>query len=140
MKKLMLAAIFAVVAGSVVAQQVSVGRNVLGSGVPGAMGSEQTTVWDATNNIFHSPQYLPGYPTAATLWPRVIDVKCKKVDGNLNCDGYNWMPEYGRGEYLMIHPVIVNEPAITGITIINNPVKEVPVIVIKEVPTKPKGQ
>jgi hypothetical protein len=110
MKKLVLIAALIGLAGSVMAQQVNVAREAIGSGQPEAKGVENATKWD--NNIFHAPQYMPGYPTAATLYPRVVDVTCTQAGNRLNCKGYNWMPEMGRGEYLMVRPVIVQEPKI----------------------------
>lgn len=78
------------------------------------MGSGAQNIWAGTNisrfenakqvgnyGVYHAPQYMPGYPTAATIWARVIEVKCV----GLRCDGYNWSPEMGRGEYLFIKPV-----------------------------------
>jgi hypothetical protein len=110
MKKLILALALVGLTGSVLAQQVNVGRNELGSGTPGMTGFELAGKWD--NNIFHAPQYMPGHPTAATLYPRVVDVECTKVATGLNCKGYNWLPELGRGEYLMIRPVLAPEPKV----------------------------
>jgi len=127
MKKLILTLALVGLTGSVLAQQVNVGRNELGSGTPGVTGFELAGKWD--NNIFHAPQYMPGFPTAATLYPRVIDVECTKVATGLNCKGYNWMPEMGRGEYLMIRPVLAPEPKV--VTVIKN--VPVPVTVTKEV-------
>ncbi len=135
MKKLILAAVMAALTGSVLAQQVNVGRGELGSAF-NSNGSLATDVWDAKDGIYHAPQYMPGYPTAATLWPRVIDVQCKQVGAVLNCNGYNWLPEYGRGEYLMIHPVVINDTK----PITNTIIKEVPITILKEVPVKKKKE
>lgn len=141
MKKLILAAVMVALTGSVFAQQVNVARSELGSAM-NSNGQETAKVWDVRDGIFHAPQYMPGYPTAATLWPRVVEVKCKKTvnvktnTSALNCDGYDWLPEYGRGEYLMIRPVVANEPLVVTNTII----REVPVIILKEVPVKPKKE
>jgi len=110
MKKLILAMALVGLTGSVLAQQVTVGRSELGSGTPGVSGFETASKWD--NSIFHAPQYMPGFPTAATLYPRVIDVQCTGTLTVLNCKGYNWLPELGRGEYLMIRPVLAPEPKI----------------------------
>ena len=136
MKKLILATIMVVMTGSVLAQNVVVNREELGSGQPEANGIENAVRWD--NDIFHAPQYMPGFPTAATLWPRVINVRCDMTTHFLWCDGYHWLPEMGRGEYLMIHPVVVAKqpPQIISNTII----KEVPVIILKEVPVKKKAE
>lgn len=136
MKKLILATIMVAFTGSVLAQNVLVNREELGSGQPETFGNETAIIWD--NNIFHAPQYMPGFPTAATLWPRILDVRCDLVADTLHCDGYHWLPEMGRGEYLMIHPVVVAKqpPQIISNTII----KEVPVIVLKEVPVKKKAE
>lgn len=134
MKKLVLAALMVASTGAALAQQVSVARNDLGSGSPGQYGSENATRWD--NDIFHAPQYMPGFPTAATLWPRIVDVPCVKVGADLNCDGYHWTPDMGRGEYLMFRPVVKDVPA----PVTNTIIREVPVIVLKEVPAKKKAE
>ena len=51
--------------------------------------------------VWHVPQYMPGYPTAATIWPRVVIIQC---EGDV-CPGYEVTPELGRGEYLFFLPV-----------------------------------
>src|SRR5574343_1163642 len=86
------------------AQSVQINREVLGSGTPGAKGTEPATI--VNDGVFHAPQYLPGYPTAASIWPRVVEVPCTSKDGNITCQGYEWLPKYGRGEYLFIKPVL----------------------------------
>lgn len=119
------------------AQPIDITRENLGSGSPGAKGVEQAVV--VNGDIYHAPQYLPGYPTAATLWPRIIEVPCTAKDGKLSCQGYNWSPKYGRGEYLFIRPVIQPEVAPQPPQIIREiTIKQVPVLV--EVPAKPKGE
>ena len=139
MKKLILTLALVGLTGSVLAQ-VNVTREALGSGQPGAQGYENATRWD--NDIFHAPQYMPGYPTAAVLYPRVVDVECVRAVSGLNCKGYNWLPELGRGEYLMIRPVIKEVPEPKVITKIYTERVEVPVIreVYIEVPVKKKGE
>jgi len=54
--------------------------------------------------------YLPYYPTAATIWPRTVQVPCKVIDGLVVCQGYSWTPAQGRGEYLFIEPVMEDTP------------------------------
>ncbi len=78
----------------------SIRKTFLGSGTPGEQGFENAT--QIENDVFHAPQYLPGFPTAATIWPRVIEVKCTAggPGGQPLCDDYEWSPAYGRGEYL----------------------------------------
>ena len=112
------------------AQSTTVNQTVLGSGnaVDGTV--EVTPVMDG---MFFVPQYMPGHPTAATIYPRVVDVNCTKGDKVLNCEGYNWAPSMGRGEYLFIRPHMVKklDPAAPVVVY-----KEVPVVVYKEVPAK----
>lgn len=106
--------------------EVTVESRQFGSGTPGSVGSQVAAPVGDTG-LVHTPQYLPGSPTAATIYPRVIEVNCVKLaDGNAKCDGYNWLPEMGRGEYLFIKPRIVEAPR--------------PVTVIKEVPVKKKKE
>jgi hypothetical protein len=78
---------------------------------------------------------MPNYPTAAPIWPRVIEVPCTKTDTVLKCDGYTWQPKLGRGEYLFITPIITKEPEAVVKTVVI-PGKTVYV----EVPVKPKKQ
>jgi hypothetical protein len=136
MNKLILTAALALMASVAGAQTVSIGNVQLGSGTPGEQGKEPAVPWES--NISHAAQYLPGYPTAAVIFPRVVEVKCDSVDGKLiNCDGYTWTPNMGRAEYLMIKPVARPVPQVQ----VKEVVKEVPkeVIVYKEVPAK-KGK
>lgn len=117
-------AIMVVAACATASAQVEIQRNTLGSGQQGSQGFENATkILD--NNVFHAPQYLPHYPTAATIWPRVVEVRCVRVgtsvvvsvnrDGEvtgatnepkMQCEGYDWRPALGRGEYLFFRPVI----------------------------------
>lgn len=53
--------------------------------------------------------YLPYYPTAASIWARTIQIPCKVENGVTVCEGYSWKPEYGRAEYLFVEPVVVEE-------------------------------
>jgi hypothetical protein len=80
---------------------------------------------------------LPGQPTAATLWPRIIRVECTMEMGRMKCDYPPRGPEVGRGEYIMYEPVLKKEP-VQQVIIQQQPteviVKEV--TVIKEVPPK----
>jgi len=123
-----LIAVFMVVMSSTAFAQVSIERDTLGSGTPGKAGFENSTLV-LDNDIYHAPQYMAAFPTAATIWPRVVDVACVRVgtsveatydkDGSmtgvfaqptLKCEGYEWTPKMGRGEYLFFRPH-VQEPA-----------------------------
>lgn len=70
-------------------------RLPFGSGLQNATGTENAELV-GDFGVWHVPQYLPGYPTAAPIWPRVIELRC--VNGV--CAGYTITPELGRGEYL----------------------------------------
>lgn len=133
MKKHMAIFIAAVAALAAHAGDVTVDRVHYGSGQPSLNGVENVTVVE--NNVMHSPQYLPGFPTAATIWPRVVEVPCTAKGNGLQCDGYRWTPSLGRAEYLYVVPKVVEQPK--PITITER--VEVPVIVYKEVPEK-KGK
>ena len=109
MKKLILPFILFMGSGGVFAQ-LSIENVPLGSGTPGNDGVENAIPWDL--DIYHAPQYMPGYPTASTIFPRAITVSCVESDNGLRCRGYNWLPEMGRAEYLMIRPVIVKETSL----------------------------
>lgn len=83
----------------------------LGSGVPvaGGMPAASRAV-HIDEGDFHAPNYLPGYPTAATLWPRVVHVPCQRdeANGELICAGYGVSPL--RGEYIYLRPFIEPKP------------------------------
>ena len=128
------------------AQDVSIKSETFGSGTPGNGGFENASqVFE--NDIYHAPQYMAAFPTAATIWPRVVDVSCIRigssvvasvnksgevvsatVEPKLKCEGYNWTPKMGRGEYLFFRPHLV-EPVQPTIE-----VRET--TIIKEVPAK----
>lgn len=116
MKKLLALAVVMLAAGSVSADPIIyIQQRAYGSGTPSVPGTQGTPVAVRTattsalpDGLYYAPQYLPGYPTAAVIFPRVIEVNCTKtnIGGEVACDGYNWLPEYGRGEYLLIRPVV----------------------------------
>lgn len=91
-----------------VLSNVKIGRVLLGSGEPGAPPSTLENATQVYNNLFHAPQYMPFFPTAATIWPRVIEVPCRMAGPDLVCERYYWRPEYGRGEYLFFSPVVLS--------------------------------
>ncbi len=91
------------------AEEVMIQRMPLGSGTPGKTGYENAV--PVGNGLYHAPQYPPGHPTAATIWPRVVEVPCKKEGDKLLCEGYQWLPAMGRGEYLYFKPVVAQPVA-----------------------------
>jgi len=117
------------------ANVVNIANVVNGSGSPGNDTVENAV--EVSNGIMHAPQYLPGYPTAATIWPRVIDVPCTQTPTAVVCNGYQWAPSMGRGEYLFFKPHIVvpvaveekrEEPKMTPVP---EPLKQRPKIIKK---------
>lgn len=132
MKKIALVLCIAAITSPAFAADVNVQVRQLGSGTPAAIeskGTEGTLV--LPDGVYHAPQYLPGFPTAATIWPRVVEVDCEELNGVVSCAGFNWTPELGRGEYLFISPKIKNQP---------QPSSPVPVIIYKEVDVKKKAE
>jgi hypothetical protein len=76
-------------------------RIYLGSGSQDVAGTENADPV-ADYGVWHVPQYMPGFPTAATIWPRVVDVRCAEDN---TCAGYLITPAMGRGEYLFFKPI-----------------------------------
>lgn len=74
-------------------------RMNMGSGLQNARGTDNAEPVGALG-VWHVPQYMPGYPTAATIWPRVVIIQCTSD----LCAGYEVTPELGRGEYLFFVP------------------------------------
>lgn len=88
-------------------RNVRIGRVLLGSGEPGVdSGAGLEDASEVYNNLYHAPQYMPFFPTAATIWPRVIEVPCTTSGADVVCERYYWRPEYGRGEYLFFTPIL----------------------------------
>lgn len=88
---------------------LDVHRLPYGSGTPAAAQTEGTEhATHVVDGLFHAPNYLPGHPTAATLWPRELAIECDDVaSGNRPlCKGYAVHPATGRGEYLFIRPIV----------------------------------
>jgi len=128
----------AVVASPAFADDIQLGRKQLGSGTPGTTGTETASSVGPGSDYYHAPQYMPGYPTAATIWPRAISVDC----AGTTCDGYRWSPKYGRGEYLFVVPSqrVAAAPVVTEkVVTVEKPVVVIKEV-IKEVEVKKKGQ
>ena len=115
-------------------------RHQLGSGTPGFVGFEPAT--HMGEGIYHAPQYMPAYPTASPIWPRVIEVECEKQDNRFVCGGYDWLPALGRGEYLYIRPTM--KEVVPPVIVERKVEVPVPVVVERkvyvEVPVKKKGE
>ena len=94
-------------AASVASANTVIDREALGSGTPGEYGFEVASPVLA-NDIFHAPQFLPYHPTAATIWPRIVEVPCTRTAAGLKCAGYHTLPGMGRGEYLFFQPLVVD--------------------------------
>ena len=90
---------------------VNIGRVLLGSGQPGGGPPDTEVATQVYDGLYHAPQYLPYFPTAAPIWPRAIEVPCRRVGVDVVCDRYFWRPEYGRAEYLFFVPVSVQAGA-----------------------------
>lgn len=131
MKKLLVLA--AILCSGQVFADFKLENNTYGSGNPGTVGV--TTAVEIEPGIYHAPQYMPGFPTAATIWPRVIEVECETLD---KCFGYDYLPKYGRGEYLFVRPKLKPVPVSPPSQILMVPSE--PKIIYIEVPKKNIGQ
>lgn len=83
-------------------------RLSFGSGTPSdgaAVGTESAL--HVMDGLYHVPNHLPGYPTAAVIWPRELPVECGPAGALADavCSGYRVHPAVGRGEYLFVRPV-----------------------------------
>lgn len=134
MKKLILLASL-MVSSAVFAQTVSILNTPLGSGTPGNPGKNAyETALPSGDGYLHVPQYLAAFPTAATIWPRVVEVPCTKADDAIKCQGYMWTPKMGRGEYLFIKPTFAEPVApVAPIIITVKEIVQVPYPIFVEV-------
>ena len=92
-----------------VGEHFQVERIAYGSGTPATattVGTETAEI--VVDGLYHVPNYLPGFPTAATIWPRELPIECEadRLTGGPTCTGYRVLPAVGRGEYLFIRPVM----------------------------------
>lgn len=86
-------------------------RKALGAGSPSpkeAVGIDRAA--PVADGLYHVPGAMPGFPTAATLWPRVVPVECNKNNGKVVCGGYDVNLSQGRGEYIYIQPSVSEKP------------------------------
>ena len=124
MKKIISILALMALCGSAFANDLSIERREGGFGTPGLEGQERAEKWDGSNAIYHALTYLPGHPTAATIYPRVVDVECTRSNaGNFSCGGFNWRQELGRAEYLFVRPVLAKGPIVVEKLVIKETVK-----------------
>jgi hypothetical protein len=88
-------------------ETIQVQRVPYGSGTPQA---GVTTGYDVAQSVgsglYAVPSYLPYEPTGVTMYPRVVQVPCSKTGTEWKCAGYAITPGLGRGEYILIQPVL----------------------------------
>lgn len=95
------------------ATDLEVDRLPFGSGTPAVGETDSTQAAEhVADGLYHVPNYLPGHPTAATIWPREVTIKCTRERGTERrfCSGYSVIPMVGRGEYIFVRPEDVPEP------------------------------
>lgn len=100
-------------AATAIAADFEVERMPFGSGTPAVGETEGTQdVEYVADGLYHVPNYLPGHPTAATIWPREVPVKCTRERDTQHrvCSGYSVVPAVGRGEYIFVRPEDTPEP------------------------------
>lgn len=99
---------------------IQVERVRFGSGTPAPVSvAGKDTAAFVADGLYHVPGFMPGYPTAATIWPRELPLECvsNPVDGTPACGGYRVLPAVGRGEYIFVRPVEKELPA----PVVSNP-------------------
>jgi hypothetical protein len=94
----------------VFAQDLLINKEPLGSGTP-VQVPDHITVGNEiavliVDNMYFIPHYLADTPTSANIWARTIQVECERTEAGIVCDGFNWSPSMGRGEFLYITPHI----------------------------------
>ncbi|MDB5772817.1 MAG: hypothetical protein JWM42_3191 [Burkholderia sp.] len=85
-------------------------RILFSPGTPGnatTAGTETARI-AVVDGLYHVPNHLPGFPTAATLWPRELPVECDRdpAAGAATCIGYQGHAALGRGEYIFMRPYV----------------------------------
>lgn len=96
MRKLFISLLLAVVSATASAQYL-VQNKILG---PNNVENGSGLGIKVFGDFYHVPQFMPGFPTAATIWPRVVKTDCRFTDRNIYCDSIR-LTQYGdRSEYL----------------------------------------
>jgi hypothetical protein len=108
-------------------QAITLDNAPLGSGQVGKHGKQNAE--SVGHGMYHAPQYMPGYPTAATIWPRAFEIPC---DTTTDCSGYNWLPSLGRAEYLFVIPRVKQDAPLVPPVVIREEIA-VPFVVEREV-------
>lgn len=106
-------------------------RMPFGSGTPAADVTNGTeTALPVADGLYHVPNYLPGFPTAATIWPRELPIDCVRDadSGKPTCSGFEVYPATGRGEYLFVRPTLKMLPAVVAPIRQEPPLTPAPVI------------
>jgi hypothetical protein len=79
-----------------------------GSGVPsGGQSVGYSEATPVSDGLYQVPGFMPYEPSAGTMWPRVIDVKCMSKAGVWYCTGYHIDGVLGRGEDIYVRPEFV---------------------------------
>lgn len=120
------------------ANGIEVTKMALGSGTPALSTSGTETALLVGDGLYHVPNYLPGFPTAATIWPRALSLSCEPdaADGKLNCSGFEVIPALGRGEYIFVRPERKPAPPIVTAPA---PVPPAPPAPLETTRKKPRG-
>lgn len=110
-------------------------RMASGSGTPAVGETNGTEAAEhVADGLYHAPNFLPGFPTAATIWPREVPITCDldRTTQRKTCSGYRVIPAIGRGEYIFVRPMEIPAPPPAPITVSAPPEpKPVPVTVKK---------
>ena len=116
-------------------------RMPFGSGTPAADVTNGTeTALPVADGLYHVPNYLPGFPTAATIWPRELPLDCVRDadSGKPTCTGFEVYPATGRGEYLFVRPMLKTLPVV-AVPVRSDPPAPAPVPVLPVTHKKPLG-
>lgn len=112
-------------------------RLPFGSGTPGAAGMTGTEAASpVADGLYHVPNHMPGFPTAATIWPRELPLECEvdPASGEPTCHGYRVLPTVGRGEYIFVRPYAKAAPPPAVVQTPNRPAEPQPAPVTRKRP------
>jgi hypothetical protein len=84
---------------------ILVARVPYGSGIPSPGRSVgYSTAVPVGDGLYSVPGYLPGDESAASIPPRVVDVKCTPLAGTWYCEGYHIDGILLSGENVYVRP------------------------------------
>jgi hypothetical protein len=106
---------------------IEVANVPMGSGMPGqSVGYTEAT--PVSDGLYQVPGFMPYQSTAASMWPRVVDVTCHNQSGTWYCNGYHIDGVLERGEDIYVRPQFIQVSSTAAVPMAKPVVPPLPVV------------